>query len=162
MDATAILARVAVAIERHKLDAVLIGNAAAAIHGAPVTTLDFDFLMRRSPANRKKIAGIASDLGATAFRPYYPVSNIVRLMNDDETLQVDFMDSADGVRSYESIRSRAEQVRMGSAAVRVAGLADIIKMKRAANRPRDRAVLHILEKTLEAVKAASEKKGAES
>jgi hypothetical protein len=42
--------------------------------------------------------------------------------------------------------------------IAVAGLADIIKMKRAANRPKDRAVLEILEKTLEALKHSQEEK----
>jgi len=44
VDATNIIARVAGAIERHGLETVLIGNAAAAMQGAPVTTLDIDFL----------------------------------------------------------------------------------------------------------------------
>ena len=42
-------------------------------------------------------------------------------------------------------------MRIGDSTVRVAALADIIKSKRAANRPRDRAVLEILEKTREAI-----------
>lgn len=72
-------------------------------------------------------------------------------MNDDETLQVDFMDEVSGVRSFEGVRKRARRMEVGGAAVRVADLADIIDMKRGADRPRDRAVLEILEKTLEAI-----------
>lgn len=76
---------------------------------------------------------------------------MVRMMNDDETLQVDFLDEASGIRSFEDVRKRASTVRIGDSTVRVAALADIIKIKRAANRPRDRAVLEILEKTREAI-----------
>ena len=79
------------------------------------------------------------------------------MMNDDETLQVDFMDEVSGIRSFEGVRKRARPVQVGSATVRVAALADIIKSKRAANRPRDLAVLEILEKTLEAIEANAQR-----
>jgi hypothetical protein len=94
-------------LARHQ--AVLIGNAAA-IHGAPVTTVDIDFLYRRTSANTAKLKKIARDLEATLFAPFYPASNILRLMNDDETLQVDFMDRVSGVKSFEGIRKRAARV----------------------------------------------------
>ena len=158
MDAISIIARVAKAIERQGLDAVLIGNAGAAMHGAPVTTIDLDFLIRRTPVNRKKLAAVAADLGATLYTPFYPVSRVLRMMNDDESLQVDFMDEVSGIRSFEGVRRRAHRVLVGDATICLAGLADIIKMKKAANRPRDRAVLEILEKTLEAITANQEAK----
>lgn len=158
MDASDIVARVARAIERHGLEVVLIGNAGAAMHGAPVTTVDIDFLFRRTPVNLKKLTAIASDLSATLYQPFYPASKVVRMMNDDETLQVDFLDEVAGVRSFEGLRKRAQRVTVGGAQVCLADLADIIRMKRAADRPRDRAVLEILEKTLEAIKAKPEGK----
>ena len=158
MDAADIIARVAKAIERHGLDAVLIGNAGAAMHGAPVTTIDLDFLIRRTPANRKKLIAIAADLRATLYAPFYPASRVLRMMNDDETLQVDFMDEVSGIRSFEGVRKRAQRVHLAGATVCLAALADIIKMKKAADRPRDRAVLEILEKTLEAIAANPEAK----
>ena len=156
MDATLIIARIARAIERHKLEAILIGNAAAAIHGAPVTTIDVDFVYRKTPGNTRKLKQVAKELGATLYAPFYPASNILRMMNDDETLQVDFMEEATGIRSFEGPRKRAQKVNVGGVNLLVANLADIIKMKRTLNRPKDRAVLEILEKTFEAIEAKSE------
>jgi predicted nucleotidyltransferase len=153
MDASLIIAKVAAAIEAQQLEAILIGNAAAALHGAPVTTIDLDFFIRRTPANKKKMEALAASLGATLYRPFYPASRVVRLMNDDATLQVDLMDEVSGIRSFEGVRKRAMEISVEGATVRVAALADIIKSKRAANRPRDLAVLEILEKTLEAKEA---------
>jgi predicted nucleotidyltransferase len=158
VDATQIVRRVAKAIEERGLDAVLIGNAGAAMHGAPVTTVDIDFLIRRTPANRKKLTAIAADLGAVLYQPFYPVSRVVRMMNDDETLQVDFVDEVSGIRSFEGVRKRSHSMEVSGAVIRVADLADIIKMKKAADRPRDRAVLEILEKTLAAITAHQERK----
>jgi hypothetical protein len=71
------------------------------------------------------------------------------------------MEQVEGIRSFEGVRKRASRVQVGDAWVRLADLADIIKMKRAADRPRDRAVLEILEKTLEAI-TASQRTKAES
>jgi len=63
-----------------KLEAVLIGNAAAALHGAPVTTLDFDFMFRKNPVNLRKLKVLADGLGAYVLRPYYPTSGFYRVV----------------------------------------------------------------------------------
>jgi hypothetical protein len=69
-------------------------------------------------------------------------------MNDDRGLQADFMPMIHGVKSFNSLRSRAEKMTIGKQDVWIANLADIIASKRAAGRDRDQAVLEILEKTL--------------
>jgi hypothetical protein len=53
-----------------------------------------------------------------------------------------------GVRSFEGLRQRALRVPLGDTQILVAALADIIKSKRAAARPRDLAVLPLLERVL--------------
>ena len=131
-----------------RLEAVLIGNAAAAILGAPVTTLDFDFMFRDTPTNLRKLKSMARALEAMILRPYYPVSKLYRVVNDDIGLQADFMPSIHGVTSYERLRSRAERIDIDGVSAYVASLEDIITSKRAAGRDRDLAVLPVLEKTL--------------
>jgi hypothetical protein len=66
------------------------------------------------------------------------------------------MSAIDGVRSFDGLRRRAKTVKLGNAEVRVASLADIIKSKKAADRAQDRAVLGVLEKTLEETSRNSE------
>jgi hypothetical protein len=127
----------------------MVGNAAAALHGAPVTTLDVDFMFRKSPANLKKLKAVAASFAAVILRPYYRVSDLFRVVNDDRGLQLDFMAKLDGIRSFEGLRSRATTVEFGEHALKIACLADIIKSKRAAGRDRDRAVLDILQKTFD-------------
>jgi len=150
MNAAPVLAEVARAIQAAKMDVVLIGNAAAALQGAPVTTVDFDFLFRKSPRTLAQLKVVAQRLGASVLRPYYPVSSLFRVVRDDDGLQVDFMATIHGVRSFEGVRDRATLIDMG-APLRVASLADIIKSKRAAGRPRDLAVLEVLERAQEAI-----------
>jgi hypothetical protein len=149
MDAYPLLAVIVEALARRRLEAVLIGNAAAALQGAPVTTVDFDFLFRKTPANLKKLKAVAADLQAVVLRPYYPVSGLYRIVRDDDGLQVDFMSVVHGVSSSEELRKRARPMMFGAAPLYVAALPDIIKSKKAAGRLRDRAVVELLEKTLE-------------
>lgn len=148
VDARPVLERIASALAQAGLEAVLVGNAGAALHGAPVTTLDFDFMFRETPLNLTKLKRFAKLLGAVVFRPYYPVSKLYRVVNDDTGLQIDFMPVLHGVRSFASLRSRAERLKLGSTELQVAALEDIIKSKAAAARPRDLAVLPVLETTL--------------
>ncbi|HEY5914565.1 MAG TPA: hypothetical protein VJA21_28585 [Verrucomicrobiae bacterium] len=148
MNATPLLNLVVTALAETRLEAVLIGNAAAAIQGAPVTTLDFDFMFRATPTNLAKLKRFARNLDAVILRPYYPVSALYRVANDDRGLQADFMASIHGVKSFNSLRSRAMKIQLEGHPLWVADLCDIIASKRAAGRQRDRAVLEILEKTL--------------
>ena len=141
MDARPLLAQVARILEKHGLEAVLIGNAAAALQGAPVTTLDLDFMFRKTPANLRKLKAVAAGLGAVILRPYYPASDLFRIVRDDDGLQLEFMATVDGVRSLASLRSRASQATFDDAHLLVANLADIIKSKRAAGQLRDLADL---------------------
>ena len=148
MDAGPLLESVAAALAEVRLEAILIGNAAAAIQGSPVTTVDFDFMFRRTPVNLAKLKKFALRMDAVILRPYYPVSALYRVMNDDRGLQADFMPAIHGVKSFNSLRSRAEKIELLGRGLWVASLSDIIASKRAAGRPRDKAVLDILEKTL--------------
>jgi hypothetical protein len=70
------------------------------------------------------------------------------VINDTAGLQVDFMSSLHGVRSFSGLKSRAQRVTFGRSELLVADLTDIIASKKAADRPQDRAVLDALEKTL--------------
>ena len=149
MDAAPILARIAGLLERHGLEAILIGNAAAALQGAPVSTVDLDFLFRKTPSNVKKLKQVAAELGAMLMRPAYPVSDLFRIETSDHSLLLDFVTVMHGVRSFEGLRKRSRTVRFGDSTIQVADLADIIKSKKAAGRPQDVAVLGLLEKTLE-------------
>ena len=76
MTADPIRSLAAALLAKHHIDAVLVGNAAAALQGSPVTTLDLDFMFRKPPANLRKLRGLAADLGAIVLIPYYLVLNL--------------------------------------------------------------------------------------
>src|SRR5688572_16120793 len=148
MTAEPLLELAARLLAKHRLDAVLIGNAAAALQGSPVTTMDLDFMFRKTPGNLRKLRRLADDLDAVVLHPFYPASELYRGVRDSDGLQFDFMAKVDGIGSFESLRSRSASTRFGRHDLKVASLADIITSKKAANRPQDRAVLPILRRTL--------------
>jgi len=158
MDARPTLISVARSLREQGLESILIGNAAAALWGAPLTTLDLDFLFRKTPGNLKKLKAVARSLSAVILKPYYPVSDLFRVVRDDDSLQLDFMAVIHGIRSYNALRSRVTKIDLGGEQILVAALSDIIASKRAANRARDRAVLDVLQKTLEEQEVAARRK----
>ena len=161
MNAASLLQEIARAMQECGLEAVLVGNAAAALQGAPVTTLDFDFMFRETAANLKKLRRLANNLDGSILKPYYPASKLYRLVNEDRGIQLDFMSALHGIRSYEGLRSRAARVTFGGAHLYVAALEDVIRSKRALGRPRDKAVLEILQKTRDEKKKVGEGKDLE-
>ena len=147
MDAVGLLEELALVFAANKLEVVLVGNAAAALQGAPVTTDDFDFMWRPTRRNLVKLREVARDLGASVSQPEYPLSRFYR-MTGPPGLSVDMMGIMDGIKSFESLRSRSVEISLGRVNLVVADLRDIIKSKRAAGRPKDVAALPVLEETL--------------
>jgi predicted nucleotidyltransferase len=141
-----LLAEVARAAQSVRLECVLIGNAAAALLGAPVTSVDLDFFIRDTRQNEAKLERLAEALGGLAVtRPGEPTSRMVRLLGKPAPL--DFVIALSSGARFEAVRARATDVDVGGVKVRVASLADVIAAKRAAGRPKDLAVLPLLEQT---------------
>lgn len=81
-------------------------------------------------------------------------------MDAQPLLQKVLMPVIHGVRSFEGWRARSAIRKIGDAEVRLASPRDIISSKRTAARPRDLAVLPVLESTLHEIeKRAKDKKG---
>ncbi len=139
------LARAATAVG---LDYVVIGNASAALQGAPIMTQDIDLFVRDTKRNQEKIAQLAVQLRGTCDQPFLPTSNMFRIRTADAI--VDCVLRLSSGQRFESVRSRAVEIELGSHKLRVAALADVIAQKEAAGRDKDRAVLPILRATLKA------------
>ena len=149
MDASPVLKAIAKALQKAQLEAIMVGNAAAALHGAPVTTLDVDFMFRKTSTNLRKLKIFANELDDRILKPFYPLSDLYRVVNDDTGMQVDFMSVLHGIKSFESLRSGAVAVEFEGYQLMIASLEKIIRSKKSLGRPRDKAVIDILENTLD-------------
>jgi hypothetical protein len=158
MSANYLLSLLADGIRQSGLDAILIGNAAAALNGAPVTTLDFDFLIRRGERTPFAIEKMAAVLGARVIPPRR-YSTTVSLYNPDLGLEVDLLARMDGITSFDMLAKNSRTTHDFGPPLRVAALADVLRSKIAAGRPKDLAVIPTLKKTLhESKKRASRRR----
>jgi predicted nucleotidyltransferase len=133
------------AVRAVKLDAVLIGNAAAALQGVPVTTQDVDLFVRDTPRNAEKIKQLLEVLGdrVTASRPFEPMSRMVRI--EGLPVDIDLVFELSSRAKFESVKARSQVITIEGVSLRISNLQDIIDAKRAAGRPKDLATLPLLE-----------------
>jgi hypothetical protein len=146
------------ALGEARLEAILVGSAGAAVQGAPVTTQDFDILIRDTPPNRTKLDDVASRIGAARPRKISPLAAVLTLVGAEIPVDVLFDEMVGGLK-FEAVRSRAVSVPLDDVVICSASLADIIASKRAANRPKDIAQLPILESTLRVLEEMQRTKG---
>jgi hypothetical protein len=59
----ALLESLAAALKRVRLEAIVIGNTASELHGAPISTEDVDLLVRDTTLNRAKVKKLVEVLG---------------------------------------------------------------------------------------------------
>ncbi|MES1208605.1 MAG: hypothetical protein ABUS79_21915 [Pseudomonadota bacterium] len=124
----------------------MVGNVAAILQGAPVTTQDLDLLVRDTPRNRQKLEALGQELGARP-REISPLADGLRIDGRAGTVDILF-DRISGNLSFESLRSRALHMDVAGCQAIVASLEDVIASKEAAGRPKDLAQLPILRDTL--------------
>jgi hypothetical protein len=148
------------ALEDARVDYVVIGGLAAALQGATHVTFDLDVTPDRRRDNVDRLAGALRRLRARLVDAPQEVAAAFQL--DGPTLgngsiwnfitihgRLDVAFEPAGTGGYPDLRRASEAVEVGGITVRVASLADVIRSKEAADRPRDRAALPDLRRTLE-------------
>lgn len=135
------------------VDFVLIGGVAARLHGSPSLTRDVDICYSRDRGNLERLAHMLSTVHA---RLRGPVDDVPFLL-DARTLlagahftlttdlgDLDLLALPAGVAGYDELARSAELVDLGDISVLVTTLDDLIRMKTAAGRAKDRAEVEIL------------------
>ncbi len=145
MDAKNILVEISEAFAHARLEAVMIGNAAAAIQGAPVTTMDIDFCIMETDETLSKLSLVAKQLDAKLIN----YGSFFQIQAPERELYLDFICNVLGVKSFDTLMKRSIRVSFdGCYGLNIALLEDIIKSKKLAGQDKDLAVLPILERTL--------------
>lgn len=134
---------------------VLIGGLAAQAHGSPSLTADLDICYARDRENLDRLARTLDELSAVrrglpADAPRMPPLDAMTLRAGGLfTLRTtagdfDLVATPDPGFDFERLRASAVSTTVVGFPVLVASLADLMAMKRAAGRPKDRIELEIL------------------
>ena len=129
---------------------------AAVAQGAPLTTSDLDLCYRRPADNYSKLADAMRPLlpklrGANADIPFLwdqkTLENGCNFTLETDGRAVDLLGQLTGVGGYEDLFPGAATIQLFGHDVRVMGLADLIRAKKAAGRTKDLLALPILRAT---------------
>lgn len=142
-------------LDRHGVDYIIIGGFAVAAHGYPRATKDVDFTAAQSRDNLEKLAAALTELQVT-LRGIGDIPHDLDPRNVDDlalggnwTLTstsgwLDYIPAALGASEYHELKQRAIVATVGDRDVLIVGLDDLVAMKRASGRARDRQDLAAL------------------
>jgi hypothetical protein len=143
----------------HDVRFVLIGGLAAVVHGSPFPTEDLDITPQASSANLARLSEALRSLEAKvrtqAVEGGLPfdhdaeslaAAGVWNLTTPHGDLDISFVPN--GTAGYDDLVKDARDTQIFGVVVRVASLADVIRSKQAANRPKDQRVLPVLREIL--------------
>lgn len=123
-------------LKEHKVDFVVIGATAFPVHGYARATLDIDIFIRPTEANTQKTWQALKDFG-------YDVTDIKikdlltkKILIRQYAVETDIHPFVKGV-TFDEIWENKVRAKFQDTFVYFASLGDIVKMKRAAARPKD-------------------------
>jgi hypothetical protein len=143
----------------HKVRFVVIGGIAAVVHGSPFPTEDIDITPQAGVENLARLSGALRELEARIRTSAVPeglafahdaeslaASTVWNLQTKYGDLDLSFVPN--GTAGYDDLVRDATDVAAYDLVVPVASLADVIRSKQAANRPKDQRVLPVLREIL--------------
>ena len=148
-------------LSEYEVRYVLIGALAARFAGYPLVTLDADITPAKDPANLERLAAALRALDAKVFTASVPEGlpfdcsaqmlaradgwNLVTAVG-----RVDILFAPAGAGGYDELAREADHYDVQGIDVAVASLRAVLRMKEAANRPKDQQAVEIIRAMLDA------------
>lgn len=146
-------------LNRHQVEFVLIGGLASNYYGSPFLTQDIDITPARSQQNLERLSAALSELAARVRTQSEPEglpfshsaeslanAGVWNLLTTFGDFDISFVPN--GTDGFDDLNRSALDAEVFGVEIRVADLADIIRSKQAANRPKDQRVLPTLREIL--------------
>ena len=134
-------------LARHQVRFVVIGGIAGALQGSTTITNDFDICYARDEENLERLTAALTEVQATLRGVRQPVAFLLEARTlkaglnftfDTKYGPFDCLGAVAGSFDYEQLRRNADDMDLVGTKVSVACLDDLIRMKRAAGRIKDR------------------------
>jgi hypothetical protein len=147
------LVRALEALARHNVRFIIIGGVAGRAWGSPSMTDDLDICYDRRADNLESLAKALTDLkatlrGAPEGLPFILDARTLRAGDsftfDTTAGSFDCLGTPAPFNGYDELAKNASEVEIAGLRVLVCSLDDLMRMKRAAGRPKDRIELEIL------------------
>lgn len=140
---------------QHRLEFILVGGVAGALQGAPIVTQDVDIVYRIEEANIARLKTALTELNAVArgdsrrlpFNETHLRTTGHKLAMTDAG-PLDVLGSINDGLLFEDLIDSSDLLEVAGVAIHVLSLERIIELKRQLARPKDLAVLPVLEATL--------------
>ncbi len=142
-------------LDRHRVAYVVVGGVAAVLQGAPITTFDLDTLVKVDERNADRLLAALGELEARS-RDHQPAiaptkkdllaGGHLLLMTNSGPL--DILGFIGDNKTYEDLAAAIKPITVGDLTVPVFELRELIRQKRELGRPKDRAVIDVLEAVL--------------
>jgi hypothetical protein len=133
-----------------KIEFILVGGAAAVVHGSPTSTRDYDIVHARNESNIRRILAVVAELGAY-FRTDLAGRRIVpdaahfaghgQILLTTSLGPIDFLCELHDGRGYEELVPHTVAFDVEQHELRVLDLPTLIEVKTAAGRPKDKIVV---------------------
>lgn len=156
------------ALEGNAVDFVLVGGLAGLLHGSAYPTFDLDVVYARDRGNVARMTAALREIGvrlrgALADLPFVlderTIENGSNFTFDTRFGPFDILGHADGMPPYEELRANSKVGTIDGIEVRVASIDDLISMKRAANRTKDKLMLEEYVAIADEQRRAGEERG---
>jgi hypothetical protein len=141
---------------RAEVEFIVVGMAAGILQGAPAITLDLNIVHRRTPENVTRLLTVLETIRAVARgdeRRIAPAASHLlgpgHILLTTDNGDFDCLGTVDDAKTYEDLLPLSRALTLDGREIRVLDLAALIEVKRRAGRPKDLALLPVLEATLD-------------
>ena len=144
-------------LTKYEVEFIIVGGVCAVLHGVPVTTFDLDIVHNRSTENIERLLNALRELEA-----YYRIRSDIQIEPDKSGLALpghhllitnagplDVLGTIGESEDYSDLIKDVGVIEISGKKVQLQGLESLIKIKKFLGAEKDRAVIPVLQRTLE-------------